>query len=153
MILVISTAFNRHMHLSLTPSLRFFILVTRLSWVLESHYWVAFSIALSKVFHNMPCTVWRFKLQISIIIYSTHLFNKIFIFLKFFIISSLTTPLSLTNPTLPKNTQILNAQASNTCVFMYNFTFIDVGIFLLKMCKIYYFLFFAKLLTIWCGCS
>ena len=45
-------------------------------------------------------------------IYSTHLFNKIFILLKIFIISSLTTPLSLTNPTLPKNIKILNANAT-----------------------------------------
>ena len=143
------------MHLSLTPSLGLFILVTRLSWVLESHYWVAFSIALSKVFHNMPCTVWRFKLQLSVIIYSTHLFNKIFIFLKFFIISSLTTPISLTNPTLPKNIKILNVRAIVIMhICMVTITLVHLcGCFLLKMCKMDYFLYFARFCRSLWGCS
>ena len=45
-------------------------------------------------------------------IYFTYLFNKIFIILQFFIISSL--PLSLADPTLPKNTKILNALVTVT---------------------------------------
>ena len=32
----------------------------------------------------------------------------------------------------------------STCAFMYNFTPTDVGIFLVKMCKISYFLYFAR---------
>ena len=32
----------------------------------------------------------------------------------------------------------------NTCAFMYNFTPIDVSVFLVKMCKISYFLYFAR---------
>ena len=76
-------------------------------------------------------------------IYSTHLFNKIFILLKNFIISSLTTPLSLslslTYPILPKKYyNILCTNYSNhayihnyysTCAFMYNFTLTDMGVF------------------------
>ena len=45
-------------------------------------------------------------------IYSIHLFNKIFIHLQFFIISSLTTPLSHIPNTTKKNTKILYAQAT-----------------------------------------
>ena len=45
-------------------------------------------------------------------IYSIHLFNKIFIHLQFFIISSLTTPLSHIPNTTKKNTKILYAQTT-----------------------------------------
>ena len=76
-------------------------------------------------------------------IYSIHLFNKIFIHLQFYIISSLTTPLSLslslTYPKLPKKYyNILCTNYSNhayihnyysTCAFMYNFTLTDMGVF------------------------
>ena len=36
----------------------------------------------------------------------------------------------------------------STCVFMYNFTPTDVNVFLLKMYKMYYFLYFVRLCMI-----
>ena len=47
-------------------------------------------------------------------IYSAHLFNKIFILLQFFIISSLTAPLSHMPNTTQKNTKILYTQVTVT---------------------------------------
>ena len=61
-----------------------------------------------------------------------------------------------------KITKILNASAIVTvymhgyrsnCVFMYILTLTDVGVFLVKICKMKSFLHFARLCTHWYGCS
>ena len=78
-------------------------------------------------------------------IYSTHLFNKIFIsFTNYFLFPHLLF-LSLTDPTLKKNTKILNAQVTvivhiytvtvTLMHFIHNFTPIDVGFFFSKCVK------------------
>ena len=41
----------------------------------------------------------------------------------------------------------------STCAFIHNCTPIDVGVFFTKMCKISYFLYFARLCKNWCGYS
>ena len=43
-----------------------------------------------------------------------------------------------------KELQYMNSYY-NFCAFMYNFTPIDVGVFFIKMCKITYFLYLARL--------
>ena len=61
-----------------------------------------------------------------------------------------------------KITKILNASAIVTvymhgyrsnCVFMHILTLTDVGVFLVKICKMKSFLHFARLCTHWYGCS
>ena len=39
------------------------------------------------------------------------------------------------------------------CIIMHNFTPTDVGVFLVKMCKMKEFLYYRKVSTNWCGCS
>ena len=88
-------------------------------------------------------------------IYSTHLLNKIFIFYNF-LLFSLSLPLSLTNLTLPKIQKILNARTTiiiyiymhgyyNTCASIHNFIPNDVSVFWVTICKIKWFLYFARL--------
>ena len=96
-------------------------------------------------------------------IYSTYLFNKIFIFFYNFLLFPYSLPLSLTNPTLPKNTKILNARAIITMhicmiivalVYLYTILYPLMWVFFLKMCKIdYYFFIFCKIMHDVYGCS
>ena len=72
-------------------------------------------------------------------------------------------PLSLTNPTLLKNTKILNARAivtvhicTVTVALVHLCTILHpliVSVFLLKMCKMDYLLYFARFCMSWCNCS
>ena len=80
-----------------------------------------------------------------------------FILLQLFIISSLIIPLSHKLNTNQKYKNIKYTSYSNraymhdyynTCAFMHNFTSTNVGVFLLKICKMDYFLYFARLCTI-----
>ena len=77
-----------------------------------------------------------------------HIYSIKYLIFYNFLLFPHSLPLSLTNPTLPKNTKILNARATVTmhictvpvaCAFMHNFTSTDVSVFLLKMCKMDYF--------------
>ena len=103
----------------------FFFLFSSLLISLFQMQWATASVSV-KVFFYFTLKIYFFLYYTPIFtkhsrypIYSAHLFNKIFILLQFFIISSLTT-LSLTYPILQK--KILK-------YYMHNFTPIDVGVF------------------------